>query len=106
MITLTIIAFGFLLLAGGAALLHAVQHAPEGYEDEQGFHECANPRPPGTRTRVFHELRDVPAEKSACLRQGDVVAVSPDRVGPFGATISRFRERFGLKTAVAAGRSR
>jgi hypothetical protein len=47
MITLTIIAFGFLLLVGGAALLHAIQHAPEGYEDEQGFHECVNSRPPG-----------------------------------------------------------
>ena len=39
MITLTTIAFGFLLLAGGAAILRAVHHAPEGYEDELGFHE-------------------------------------------------------------------
>jgi hypothetical protein len=38
MLTLTIITLGVLLLAGGAALLHAVQHAPEGYEDAQGFH--------------------------------------------------------------------
>jgi hypothetical protein len=47
-------------------------------------------------TRVFHELQDVAAETPACLWQGDFVAVSPDRVGPFGGNISRLREMFGL----------
>jgi hypothetical protein len=47
--------------------------------------------------RIFHELRDVSIEKPACLRQGDVVAVSPDKVGPFGANISGFHEMFGLE---------
>jgi len=48
MISLTLIAFGFLLLPGGAALFQAVQQAPEGYEDEQGFHEWIRPQPQGT----------------------------------------------------------
>jgi hypothetical protein len=43
-------------------------------------------------TRIFHELWDVSTEKSACLRQGDIVAVSPEEVGPSGANISSLRE--------------
>lgn len=46
MITLSIIALGILLLliAAGATLLRAVNRAPEGYEDELGFHEGVAPR--------------------------------------------------------------
>ena len=46
--------------------------------------------------RIFHELRDASTEKSACERQGDLVAASPDKVGPSGANIPRLREMFGL----------
>jgi len=46
MITFTIIALGILLLiAAAAALLFAVNRAPEGYEDELGFHEGIAPQP-------------------------------------------------------------
>jgi hypothetical protein len=45
MMTLAIIASVVLLVAGVAALLHAVKHAPEGYEDELGFHEGVEPWP-------------------------------------------------------------
>ncbi len=38
MITLTIIVVGVLFAAGVVAILHAASHAPEGYEDETGFH--------------------------------------------------------------------
>ena len=46
MITLTIIAFGIVLLlvAAGTTLFRAVNRAPEGYEDELGFHEGVAPR--------------------------------------------------------------
>jgi len=68
------------------------------------------PIPPGDRadcppaagplplTRIFHEHRNASSEKSACQRQGDLVAASPDKVGPSGANIPRLREMFGLKT--------
>jgi hypothetical protein len=46
--------------------------------------------------RIFHEHRDASSEKSACQRQGDLVAASPDKVGPSGANIPRLREMFGL----------
>ena len=46
MITFTIIALGvLLLLAAASALLLAVNRAPEGYEDELGFHEGVAPQP-------------------------------------------------------------
>lgn len=45
MITFTLIALGFLLVAATVALLYAAGRAPEGYEDELGFHEGAEPRP-------------------------------------------------------------
>lgn len=47
MITLSIIALGILLVLVAAAttLLRAVNRAPEGYEDELGFHEGVAPRP-------------------------------------------------------------
>lgn len=38
MITLTVIVVGVLFVAGVIAILHAASHAPEGYEDETGFH--------------------------------------------------------------------
>jgi len=38
MLTLLAIAGGLILAAGLAALLHAVRRAPEGREDELGFH--------------------------------------------------------------------
>jgi hypothetical protein len=38
MITLTVIVVGVLFFAGVIAILHAASHAPEGYEDETGFH--------------------------------------------------------------------
>lgn len=38
MITLTVIVVGILFAAGVVAILHAASHAPEGFEDEQGFH--------------------------------------------------------------------
>lgn len=46
MITFSIIVFGILLLLVAAAttLLRAVNRAPEGYEDEFGFHEGVAPR--------------------------------------------------------------
>ena len=45
MITLSIVAFGvLLLLAAGTTLFRAVNRAPEGYEDELGFHEGVAPR--------------------------------------------------------------
>ncbi len=58
MISLTIIAFGILLLTGGAAFLRAVHHAPVGYEDEHDFHEHIHSQPPGTlKTAVEAQLR-------------------------------------------------
>jgi hypothetical protein len=45
MITVTLLALGILLLAGLIALLYAADRAPEGYEDELGFHEGVEPRP-------------------------------------------------------------
>lgn len=45
MITVMLIALGFLLLAGLVALRYAADHAPEGYEDALGFHEGVEPRP-------------------------------------------------------------
>jgi len=46
MITFTIIALGvLLLLAAASTLLLAVNRAPEGYEDELGFHEGVAPQP-------------------------------------------------------------
>ena len=46
MITFTIIVLGIvLLLVAAAGLLRAVNHAPEGYEDELGFHEGIAPQP-------------------------------------------------------------
>ena len=47
--------------------------------------------------RIFRESQWDRTEKSACLLQGDLVAVSPDGVGPCGANISRLREMFGLE---------
>jgi hypothetical protein len=47
------------------------------------------------QTRIFHEHRDASSEKSACQRQGDLVAASPDKVCPSGANIPRLREMFG-----------
>lgn len=44
MITFTVIALGILVVASFAALIHAAGHAPEGYEDEQGFHAGISPR--------------------------------------------------------------
>jgi len=41
--------------------------------------------------RILHEHRDASSEKSACQRQGDLVAASPDKVGPSGANIPRLR---------------
>jgi len=38
MITLTVIIVGVLFVAGVVAILHAASRAPEGYEDELGFH--------------------------------------------------------------------
>jgi hypothetical protein len=38
MLTFTIIFVTVVILAGVAALIHAVSHAPVGFEDEQGFH--------------------------------------------------------------------
>ncbi len=38
MLTLTVIVVGVLFVAGVIAILHAAKHAPEGYEDELGFH--------------------------------------------------------------------
>jgi hypothetical protein len=39
------IALGILLLAGFAVLVAAAVRAPEGYEDESGFHEGVKPHP-------------------------------------------------------------
>ena len=46
MITFTLIALGFLLVAAAVALLFATLRAPEGYEDELGFHKGAAPQSP------------------------------------------------------------
>ncbi len=43
MLTFTIIFVAVVILAGVAALVHAVTHAPVGFEDEMGFH--ARPTP-------------------------------------------------------------
>ncbi len=40
-----LIALGVLLLAGFAVLVAAALRAPEGYEDESGFHEGVEARP-------------------------------------------------------------
>jgi hypothetical protein len=45
MITVTLIALGMLLLAGLAALVLAADRAPEGFEDDRGFHHGFEPRP-------------------------------------------------------------
>ena len=45
MTTFTLIALGFLLVAAASTLLYAAGRAPEGYEDESGFHKGAEPRP-------------------------------------------------------------
>lgn len=50
MTILAIISFGFSLLAGVAALCRAATRAPEGYEDELGFHTGIEPRSQGTTT--------------------------------------------------------
>jgi hypothetical protein len=45
MITLAITTAGIFLLAGVVAIFHAAGHAPEGYEDELGFHARVQPVP-------------------------------------------------------------
>ncbi len=45
MIIFTLTAVLVLTAAGGTfALFHAVKHAPEGYENESGFHERVEPK--------------------------------------------------------------
>ncbi|HUJ42726.1 MAG TPA: hypothetical protein VLW52_03860 [Opitutaceae bacterium] len=45
MITVALTALGLFLLAGLAAFLYAAERAPEGYEDNRGFHDGVEPRP-------------------------------------------------------------
>ncbi len=54
MITLTLIVVGLLFVGGVVAILHAASHAPEGYEDELGFHP-----------RLRHIPAVVPVEQAA-----------------------------------------
>jgi len=45
MIILTTIVVGVLFVTGVVAILQAANHAPEGYEDELGFHQRLQPAP-------------------------------------------------------------
>jgi hypothetical protein len=50
MISSMIISTVFLMLIGLTVLFRAYSHAPEGYEDEYGFHQGSNPQ--GKRIRI------------------------------------------------------
>ena len=66
MLTLIAIAGGLILVAGLAALLHGIRHAPEGREDGRGFHVTGTSRPAGPR-RAEPALRAAHAVPHDCL---------------------------------------
>ena len=67
MLTLMAIAGGLILMAGLAALLHAIRHAPEGREDQLGFHFAGSSRPPASRPAVAPVLPASHAVPHDCL---------------------------------------
>jgi hypothetical protein len=57
MIAFTITALLAFTLLSFLALARAFKHAPEGYEDETGFHHGITPRPVLATVHHFHETK-------------------------------------------------
>ncbi len=66
MVSLALTTFGLLMLAASWALMRAMRRAPDGYEDELGFHEGIPPRPVAVAKEAARKrVRRVPDQNRA-----------------------------------------